>query len=74
VLLVSKIAELFRVHNLDSQIIAASVRHPDHVTRVAMAGAHIATVPFSVIAQLAKHPLTDQGIEKFAADWKNATK
>jgi len=70
--LVSKIAELFRVHNLDSQIIAASVRHPDHVTRVAMAGAHIATIPFKVIEQLVKHPLTDQGIEKFAADWKNA--
>ena len=72
VLLVSKIAELFRVHQLDSQIIAASVRHPDHVTRVAMAGAHIATVPYSVIGQLAKHPLTDQGLEKFAADWKKA--
>lgn len=70
VLLVSKIAELFRIHNLDAQIIAASVRHPDHVTRVAMAGAHIATIPYKVIEQLTKHPLTDQGIEKFAADWK----
>ncbi|RLL46573.1 fructose-6-phosphate aldolase [Oceanobacillus piezotolerans] len=70
--LVTKIAELFRIHNLDAQIIAASVRHPDHVTRVAMAGAHIATVPYNVIEQLTKHPLTDQGIEKFAADWKNA--
>jgi len=70
--LVTKVAELFRVHNLDTQIIAASVRHPDHVTRVAMAGAHIATVPFSVIEQIAKHPLTDQGLAKFAADWKKA--
>lgn len=70
VLLVAKIAELFRVHNLESQIIAASVRHPDHVTRVAMAGAHIATVPFKVIEQLVKHPLTDQGLVKFADDWK----
>ncbi|OIJ11576.1 fructose-6-phosphate aldolase [Anaerobacillus arseniciselenatis] len=68
--LVTKIAELFRVHQVDAQIIAASVRHPDHVTRVAMAGAHIATIPFSVIEQLAKHPLTDQGIAKFAADWE----
>jgi transaldolase len=67
--LVAKIAELFRVHNLDSQIIAASVRHPDHVTRVAMAGAHIATIPYSVIEQLTKHPLTNEGMEKFAADW-----
>lgn len=72
VLLVAKIAELFRVHGLDAQIIAASVRHPDHVTRVALAGAHIATIPFGVIEQLAKHPLTDQGLAKFAADWKNS--
>lgn len=72
--LVSKIAELFRIHQLDSQIIAASVRHPDHVTRVAMAGAHIATIPYSVIEQLSKHPLTDQGIEKFIADWEKTSK
>ncbi|MEN3772819.1 fructose-6-phosphate aldolase [Priestia megaterium] len=72
--LVSRIAELFRVQNIDSQIIAASVRHPDHVTRVAMAGAHIATIPYSVIEQLVKHPLTEQGIEKFATDWKKAVK
>ncbi|MEH7235081.1 fructose-6-phosphate aldolase [Bacillus sp. JJ1562] len=74
VLLVQKIAELFRVHNLDAQIIAASVRHPDHVTRVALAGAHISTIPYSVIEQLTKHPLTDQGLEKFAADWVKAVK
>ncbi|ANS74348.1 fructose-6-phosphate aldolase [Paenibacillus yonginensis] len=72
--LVAKIAELFRVHNLDTQIIAASVRHPDHVTRVALAGAHIATIPFSVIDQLTKHPLTEQGLAKFAADWSKAVK
>ncbi|PFR10565.1 fructose-6-phosphate aldolase [Bacillus anthracis] len=74
VLLVAKIAELFDVHQLDTQIITASVRHPDHVTRVAMAGAHIATIPYKVIEQLAMHPLTDQGIEKFAADWAKAPK
>ncbi|PFT27031.1 fructose-6-phosphate aldolase [Bacillus cereus] len=74
VLLVAKIAELFDVHQLDTQIIAASVRHPDHVTRVAMAGAHIATIPYKVIEQLAMHPLTDQGIEKFAADWAKTPK
>ncbi|MFP3415268.1 fructose-6-phosphate aldolase [Bacillus sp. SIMBA_074] len=72
--LVTKIAELFRVHNLDTQIIAASVRHPDHVTRVAMAGAHVATIPYKVIEQLSMHPLTDQGIEKFAEDWKDVPK
>ncbi|HDR7448134.1 MULTISPECIES: fructose-6-phosphate aldolase [Bacillus] len=74
VLLVTKIAELFDIHQLDTQIIAASVRHPDHVTRVAMAGAHIATIPYKVIEQLAMHPLTDQGMEKFAADWAKAPK
>lgn len=74
VLLVAKIAELFDIHQLDAQIIAASVRHPDHVTRVAMAGAHIATIPYKVIEQLAMHPLTDQGMEKFAADWAKAPK
>ncbi len=72
--LVTRIAELFRVHNLNSQIIAASVRHPDHVIRVALAGAHIATIPYKVIEQLTKHPLTDQGLEKFAADWKSTNK
>lgn len=68
--LVAKIAELFRIHQINAQIIAASVRHPDHVTRAALAGAHIATIPYKVIEQLTKHPLTDQGMEKFAADWK----
>ncbi|OUB06511.1 fructose-6-phosphate aldolase [Bacillus thuringiensis serovar yunnanensis] len=72
--LVTKIAELFRIHNLDTQIIAASVRHPDHVTRVAMAGAHVATIPYKVVEQLSMHPLTDQGIEKFVVDWKAVPK
>ena len=62
------------MHGLPAQIIAASVRHPDHVTRVAMAGAHIATVPYGVIEQLSKHPLTDQGLAKFAADWTKGVK
>ncbi|WP_419880825.1 fructose-6-phosphate aldolase [Peribacillus sp. B-H-3] len=70
VLLVEKIAAVFRTHNLDTQIIAASVRHADHVTRVAMAGAHIATMPLKVVEQLTKHPLTDQGMEKFSTDWE----
>ncbi|EKN64873.1 putative translaldolase [Neobacillus bataviensis LMG 21833] len=73
VLLVAKIAELFRIHNLDAQIIAASVRHPDHVTRVALAGAHIATIPYKVIEQLTKHPLTDKGMEGFLNDWNAHT-
>lgn len=70
--LVSTIAEILDVHMLDTQIIAASIRHPQHVTEAALRGAHIATVPFSLIEQLTKHPLTDIGIEKFLADWNKA--
>lgn len=69
--LISTIAEMFDIHGIESQIIAASIRHPMHVTEAALHGAHIATIPFNVINQLCKHPLTDQGIEKFLADWNN---
>lgn len=68
--LIREIAEIFDVAGLDTQIIAASVRNPIHVTDCALAGAHIATVPYSVIETMTKHPLTDQGIEKFVADYK----
>ncbi|TDL79077.1 fructose-6-phosphate aldolase [Peribacillus frigoritolerans] len=69
--LISTIAQMFDIHGIESQIIAASIRHPMHVTEAALRGAHIATIPFNVINQLCKHPLTDQGIEKFLADWNN---
>ncbi|WP_240376196.1 fructose-6-phosphate aldolase [Bacillus piscicola] len=69
--LISEIAEIFKEHHINTEIIAASVRHPLHVSEAAIRGAHIATVPFSVIGQLVKHPLTDQGIEKFLSDWNN---
>ncbi|MDD3339270.1 MAG: fructose-6-phosphate aldolase [Lachnospiraceae bacterium] len=68
--LISEIAEIFAVAGIDTQIIAASVRNPIHVTDCALAGADIATVPYSVIEQMTKHPLTDAGIEKFAADYR----
>ncbi|HET7657467.1 MAG TPA: fructose-6-phosphate aldolase [Bacillales bacterium] len=68
--LVSEIAEIFDIHGIETEIIAASVRHPVHVTEAALRGAHIATIPYKVITQLVKHPLTDQGIEKFNADWE----
>ena len=68
--LIRTIAEVFDIYGLDTQIIAASVRNPIHVTDCALAGAHIATVPYSVIEQCTKHPLTDQGIEKFVKDYK----
>ena len=68
--LVRTIAEIFAVYAYETEIIAASVRNPIHVTDCALAGADIATVPYKVIEQMTKHPLTDQGIEKFQADYK----
>ncbi|MEZ0118274.1 UNVERIFIED_ORG: transaldolase [Heyndrickxia coagulans] len=71
--LISEIAEIFSIHQIDTEIIAASIRHPQHITQAALAGAHIATVPFKVLTQLFKHPLTDKGIEQFTRDWNSRT-
>jgi len=68
--LIDTIAEIFNVHGIECEIIAASVRNPIHVIDCAVAGADIATVPYDVIEQMTKHPLTDQGIVKFQADYK----
>ena len=68
--LISEIAQIFEVAGIDTEIIAASVRNPIHVTDCALAGADIATVPYKVIEQMTHHPLTDAGIEKFQADYK----
>lgn len=68
--LIWEISEMFSIADLDTEIIAASVRNPIHVTDCALAGADIATVPYKVIEQMIKHPLTDQGIEKFQADYR----
>ena len=65
-----RLDEIFDVAGLDTQIIAASVRNPIHVTDCALAGADIATVPYAVIEQMIKHPLTDAGIKKFQDDYK----
>ena len=67
--LIEDIADIFANYDLDTEIIAASVRNPVHVTECALAGADIATVPYSVIEQMTKHPLTDIGIEKFKKDY-----
>ncbi|MBY0123269.1 fructose-6-phosphate aldolase [Bacillus sp. S/N-304-OC-R1] len=67
--LISTIADIFAIHDIETEIIAASIRHPQHVTDAALKGAHIATIPYKVIMQLFKHPLTDKGIEAFLADW-----
>lgn len=68
--LIQTICEIFSVHNIQTEIIAASVRNPIHITDCALAGADIATVPFKVIMQCIKHPLTQEGIEKFQKDYK----
>ncbi|SUQ51915.1 Transaldolase [Clostridium neonatale] len=70
--LVRDIAEIFAIHGIETEIIAASVRNPIHVIEAAKAGADIATVPYDLVKQMLKHPLTDQGLEKFKADWAAA--
>ena len=69
--LISEVAEIFNIHGIETEIISASIRNPIHVTSSALAGAHIATVPYKVIEQMTKHPLTDAGIAKFLKDWES---
>jgi transaldolase len=70
--LVKTIADIFAIHDIGTEIIAASIRHPMHVTQAALAGAHIATVPYKVLLSIVNHPLTDAGIQRFMDDWKKA--
>lgn len=70
--LVRTIADIFAIHGIKTEIIAASVRNPIHVIEAAKAGADIATIPYSLVMQMVKHPLTDQGLEKFKSDWASA--
>jgi transaldolase len=72
--LVQQIITIFDNYGYSTEVIVASIRNPLHVVDAAVAGAHIATIPFNVIDQLVKHPLTDIGIEKFLADWKKLEK
>ena len=71
---VRDIMQIYRNYNFGTQVIVASVRHPVHVYQSAMAGAHIATVPYNVLEQLFKHPLTDIGMERFLRDWEKVPK
>ena len=71
--LVSDIADIFEIHGIDTEIIAARIRNPLHVIDAAKAGADIATVPYNVILQMTKHPLTDNGMERFMKDWEGLT-
>jgi len=66
---VADIVQIFETYGMDAQVIAASIRHPLHITQAALAGADIATVPYDVLMKALKHPLTDIGVERFLADW-----
>ena len=72
--LVAEIVDMFDRYELPSQVIAASIRHPLHVIVAAQAGAHVATIPYAVLMQMIKHPLTDIGISRFAEDWRSIQK
>jgi transaldolase len=71
-IVIRELSEIVNYYELDSEVLAASIRHPRHVTESAMAGAHIATLPFKVFQQMVRHPLTDKGIVQFKSDWENA--
>jgi transaldolase len=68
--LIEQICTIYRNYGFETQVIVASIRHPVHVVQAALLGAHVATMPPKVIAQLAQHPLTDIGLERFLADWE----
>lgn len=68
--LIRQIRQIYDNYGFETQILAASVRHPMHVVEAALAGADVATIPFAVLQQLIKHPLTDIGLERFLADWR----
>ena len=71
---VRDIASVFDYYDLDTQVIAASIRHPEHCVAAAKAGAHIATVPYKVLMQMIRHPLTDVGVARFLSDWQRLSK
>ena len=70
---VEEIVDIFAWYELPTQVIASSIRHPQHCLVAAQAGAHIATVPYSVLTQMIRHPLTDIGVARFLADWKRVS-
>ncbi|MGQ0543559.1 MAG: transaldolase family protein, partial [Blastocatellia bacterium] len=70
--LISDIVQIYDNYDFDTQVLAASIRHPMHIVDCALARADVATIPFKVIKQLVHHPLTDKGLESFLADWKKS--
>jgi transaldolase len=71
-IVIRELAEIVNAYDLDAEVLAASIRHPRHITESALAGAHIATLPFRVLQQMVHHPLTDAGIVRFKKDWEAA--
>jgi transaldolase len=71
-IVIRELTEIVEIHGLDTEVLAASIRNPLHMTQAALAGAHVATLPFKVLQQMVHHPLTDKGIEQFKADWSKA--
>jgi transaldolase len=69
---IRELVEIVTIHELETEVLTASVRHPRHVTDAALAGSHIATLPFKIFQQMASHPLTDKGIVQFKKDWEAA--
>ena len=69
---VRELVEIVAIHELDAEVLAASIRNPLHMTQAALAGAHIATLPFKILQQMIHHPLTDKGIVQFKKDWEGA--
>ena len=72
--LIRQILTIYRNYDFKTQVLVASVRHPQHVVEAALAGGHICTMPFSIFQQMVKHPLTDNGLKKFLADWEAQAK
>jgi transaldolase len=73
-IVIRELAEIVAIHELESEVLAASIRNPLHMTQAALAGAHISTLPFKVLQQMIHHPLTDKGITQFRSDWDKARK
>jgi transaldolase len=71
-IVIRELAEIVEIHGLDTEVLAASIRNPLHMTQAALAGAHVATLPFKVLQQMVHHPLTDKGITQFKNDWMKA--
>jgi transaldolase len=69
---IRELVEIITIHEMEAEVLTASVRHPRHVTDAALAGSHIATLPFKVFQQMVRHPLTDKGIVQFKSDWETA--